>query len=117
MKATPTTDSDCEVIIHLYLKYGMKQTLQMLDGVFAFCLIDYRIISDSSTLFFARDPYGIRPMYVLKPSPYGIETNEDNRIVLASELKMLNNIYQESCKPSHKRYFCYKSSPPGTYLK
>ena len=30
------TGSDCEVIIHLYLKYGINQTLTMLDGVFSF---------------------------------------------------------------------------------
>lgn len=116
MKVTPTTDSDCEVIIHLYLKYGMKQTLQMLDGVFAFCLLDYRIISDTSTMFFARDPYGIRPMYVLKPSSYGLELNKDNSIVLASELKMLNDIYQDSCKPPNKKdIFVINQVPPGTY--
>ena len=28
--------SNCEVIIHLYKRYGIKQTLQMLDGIFAF---------------------------------------------------------------------------------
>ena len=32
--------SDCEIIIHLYKKYGIEQTLQMLDGVFAFHLWD-----------------------------------------------------------------------------
>ena len=31
------TDSDCEIIIHLYRKYGMEHTLQLLDGVFFFC--------------------------------------------------------------------------------
>ena len=36
MKVTPTTNSDCEVIIHLYIKYGIEQTLNMLDGVFSF---------------------------------------------------------------------------------
>jgi len=30
------TDSDCEIIIHLYKIFGIMQTLQMLDGVFAF---------------------------------------------------------------------------------
>ena len=30
--------SDCEVIIHLYLKYGIEKTLTLLDGVFAFVL-------------------------------------------------------------------------------
>ena len=27
------TKSDCEIIIHLYKKYGIYQTLQLLDGV------------------------------------------------------------------------------------
>ena len=29
------TNSDCEIIIHLYKKYGFEQTVRMLDGVFA----------------------------------------------------------------------------------
>ena len=40
MNVTPQTDSDCEVIIHLYKKYGISQTLQMLDGVFSFALFE-----------------------------------------------------------------------------
>ena len=39
-KLTMTTGSDCEIIIHLYKKYGIYQTLKMLDGVFAFVLLD-----------------------------------------------------------------------------
>lgn len=35
-----STGSDCEIIINLYRKYGIEQTLQILDGVFAFILID-----------------------------------------------------------------------------
>jgi asparagine synthase (glutamine-hydrolysing) len=34
-----TTQSDCEVIIHLYLRYGIEYTLHVLDGVFAFVLL------------------------------------------------------------------------------
>ena len=33
---TPTTQSDCEIIIHLFIRYGIEQTLRMLDGVFSF---------------------------------------------------------------------------------
>ena len=40
MNITPVTGSDCEVIIHLYIKYGIEQTLIMLDGVFSFILYD-----------------------------------------------------------------------------
>lgn len=53
----PTTRSDCEIIIHLYKKYGIDKTLQLLDGVFAFCLFD------NNSMYVARDPFGVRPLY------------------------------------------------------
>jgi len=66
MGVTPTTGSDCEVILHLYERYGIEHTLQMLDGVFAFVLYDYRDIhEDGFRVFVARDPYGVRPLYTL----------------------------------------------------
>ena len=40
LNVTPTTDSDCEIIIHLYIKFGINDTLKLLDGVFAFLLLD-----------------------------------------------------------------------------
>ena len=58
----PTTNSDCEVIIYCYLKYGIEYTLQLLDGVFAFVLID----ENTNNLFIARDPYGVRPIYYFR---------------------------------------------------
>jgi asparagine synthase (glutamine-hydrolysing) len=62
------TESDCEVIIHLYIRYGIEQTLKMLDGVFAFVLCDSRFQGDSidNHIFVARDPFGVRPLYSLK---------------------------------------------------
>jgi asparagine synthase (glutamine-hydrolysing) len=56
----PITKSDCEVIIHLYKKYGIEYTLKMLDGVFAFILFDIK----KGLLYAARDLYGVRPMFV-----------------------------------------------------
>jgi asparagine synthase (glutamine-hydrolysing) len=69
MDIVPTTNSDCEVIIHLYGKYGMEQTLQMLDGVFAFVLIDKRRDCEEQ-LYVARDPLGVRPLYILESYDY-----------------------------------------------
>jgi asparagine synthase (glutamine-hydrolysing) len=89
MKIRPKTDSDCEVIIHLYKKYGIDQTLQMLDGVFSFVLIDYRLENNESKIFVARDPYGVRPLYFIKPN--NIENNL-NVYAFASELKMISEI-------------------------
>jgi asparagine synthase (glutamine-hydrolysing) len=63
---TPNTDSDCEVIIHLYKKYGIEYTLKLLDGVFAFVLCDNKLSNEDSHIYIARDPYGIRPLYILK---------------------------------------------------
>ena len=80
MEIEPETDSDCEVIAHLYLKYGIEQTLQMLDGVFAFVLYD----SVNEKIFVARDPYGVRPLYQLS------NLNNYCLIGFASELKCLN---------------------------
>ena len=42
MDVEPTSSSDCEVILHLYKRYGIAQTLQMIDGVFAFVLMDLK---------------------------------------------------------------------------
>lgn len=82
----PTTESDCEVIIHMYLKYGFQQTLQMLDGVFAFVLYDTR--DNTERLFAARDSIGIRPLYYLKNLNAGYMS--DKLIGFASELKCLD---------------------------
>jgi asparagine synthase (glutamine-hydrolysing) len=86
MGITPETDSDCEVIIHLYKKYGIEQTLRLLDGVFAFVLTDYRSYSESAKMYVARDPYGVRPLYLMECG------KTDGIFAFASELKVLSDI-------------------------
>ena len=88
MNVKPSTDSDCEVIIHLYIKYGIEQTLTMLDGVFSFILYDNRLSNDlNNKLYVARDPFGVRPLYYLKNNNYDID--KYNLYGFASELKCL----------------------------
>jgi asparagine synthase (glutamine-hydrolysing) len=104
---TPKTDSDCEVILHLYKLYGIEQTLIMLDGVFSFILFDKKKLQ----LFVARDPYGVRPLYYLKNSYPTHNTNNRNALIgFASEIKCLtdssNPIYND-----HK----IEHFEPGTY--
>jgi len=100
MNITPTTQSDCEVIIHLYKLYGIEQTLQMLDGVFAFVLFDSNIVeSEPCKIFVGRDPYGVRPLYFLN----------DSVIMFSSELKMIANFITSEEKID---YFL-----PGHYME
>ena len=83
INTTPTTNSDCEIILHLYCKYGIVQTLRMLDGVFAFAIYD----ADLKQMFVARDPYGVRPLYAWR--------GPNNIFMFASELKMITKFLTE----------------------
>jgi len=114
----PTTNSDCEIIIHLYEKFGIEQTLQMIDGVFAFVLCDFDIQGINTKLYVARDPYGVRPLYMLAPKKvyYGyddlpLEKQSEHIIAFASELKVLNEIYNPKLVRTHK----IEHFKPGTY--
>ena len=112
----PETDSDCEVIIHLYLKYGIEQTLELLDGVFAFCLIDYRLTSNTSKMYIARDPYGVRPLYMMKPNGVQMEKNrkKNNKFIFASELKMIYDLYNEEINSTVENKYIIQQFRPGT---
>ena len=109
MNVEPQTGSDCEVIIHLFLKYGIEQTLTMLDGVFAFILFDNRINDDlNSKIYVARDPFGVRPLYcLLKNSNRSI--NVEPIYGFASELKCLE--YFKNLKVD----YIIEQFQPGTY--
>lgn len=73
---TFVSDSDCEILLPLYEKYGTGM-FAMLDAEYA-CII-YDKAADS--IVAARDPIGIRPLY------YGYA--KDKQIVFASEAKNL----------------------------
>jgi asparagine synthase (glutamine-hydrolysing) len=98
----PKTKSDCEIIIHMYNKYGIKQTLQHLDGVFAFVLFDYK----RNIVYVARDTYGVRPLFILD--------NEDcsDNIILSSELKSISKLLPDSSVQEPVKQF-----PPGNCYK
>jgi asparagine synthase (glutamine-hydrolysing) len=109
MDVTPKTGSDCEVIIHMYLKYGIEQTLNMLDGVYAFVLYDSKI----NKIYVARDPLGVRPLYVYNHFYFN---NSLSQFGFASELKCLEHFYNDTeiCSKSESRKQI-KQFTPGTY--
>ena len=85
---TPNTNSDCEIIIHLFKEFGIESTIQMLDGVFSFVLLDQRLGNEKSKIYIARDPYGVRPLYSMTE----ITGSTNSIIAFASELKSLKPI-------------------------
>lgn len=98
MNIVPKTQSDCEVIIYLYNKYGIEQTLRMLDGVFAF------VLYTPTSIIIARDPYGVRPLYYLDDYTRDI-------YAVASELKSLIGLTNNSTIDRIEQF------KPGHYLK
>jgi asparagine synthase (glutamine-hydrolysing) len=69
------TDTDTEVIIHLYEQYG-EACVEKLRGMFAFAIWDER----HKSLLLARDRLGIKPLFY---------TIVDDRLAFGSELKVL----------------------------
>jgi asparagine synthase (glutamine-hydrolysing) len=69
------TQSDCEVLVHLYQRDGIR-FLDRVCGMFALIIWDRA----RDRLIFARDRFGIKPLYF---------HHNDQRVVFASEIKAL----------------------------
>ena len=69
------TDSDTEVIVHLYEQYG-EACVEKLRGMFAFAVWD----EGKKQLFVARDRLGVKPLYFAE---------FQGRLIFGSELKVL----------------------------
>ena len=104
------TESDCEIIIHLYRLYGIEYTLHLLDGVFAFILYDTFL----DKVFVARDPYGVRPLYIKNSSNASLKVNILNNvgtICFASEMKSLYDLYN-----NNEELQLISQFPPAHYM-
>ena len=113
------SDSDTEVIIAAYLKWGID-CVRHFNGMFAIALYDH----DEGKLYLIKDRLGVKPLYYWE---------SDNGIVYASELKsiMMHPLFHESINyDTLTRYFVkkYILSPdtifenvhklePGTWLE
>ncbi len=135
----PSTQSDCEIILWLYERYGIEHTLQLLDGVFSFILLDQRSTIGEPMMYVARDPYGVRPLYCIhqkyestlpNDTPFfknipnylgggsrnlqhamSDQTTQESTIGFASELKVLSKFVEDSPSSTYK----VEQFQPGTY--
>jgi len=112
------TNSDTEVIVHLYEEYG-PEFLNKLNGQFAIAIWD----KNKQELFLARDRVGIRPLFY---------TTVGSSFVFASEIKSILEFPNFNSKLSAKslsEFFTFWTSlssntafegvfelPPGSYM-
>lgn len=101
------SSTDTEIILYLYIKYGIDKTLQILNGMFAFCIVDLT----KQKIFFARDRVGIKPLYYY---------DDEEEIVFASELKSIlarNSVKREIDLDAVEEYFSFRSPSAASLIK
>jgi asparagine synthase (glutamine-hydrolysing) len=113
-----TTQTDTEVVLHLYEELG-PQCLHQLDGDFAMAIWDAK----QQTLFLARDRVGVRPLFY---------TVTEGALIFGSEIKAIladRRVRAQIDPTGMDQVFCYWCSlsprtvfrgvqevPPGHYL-
>lgn len=100
-----STNSDVEVLVHLYEEYGCE-CIEKLNGMFAFILYDQK----NKKVWMARDRLGIKPLFYYY---------ENNQLVVGSDLSSVNSIVsQEIDKYSMMLYLghSYVPAPRTIYM-
>jgi len=87
------SNSDCEVLIPLYLEYGIN-FIKQLDGEFSFAIYDFDLETGYKKLYLGTDHLGMRPLFY---------TIYNNSLLFCSEMKglILDNNRVERFKPCH----------------
>jgi asparagine synthase (glutamine-hydrolysing) len=76
-----STNSDVEVLVHLYEEYGYE-SIEKLNGMFAFILYDQK----NKKVWVAKDRLGIKPLFYY---------HENNQLIIGSDLSSVNSIVQQ----------------------
>ena len=82
------TTSDTEVILHMYLEYGLD-FIRHLNGMFAFLIYD----REQKQIIAARDHFGIKPLYFYV---------DNDHLVFASEIKAILEHPAVVAEPDYK---------------
>lgn len=113
------TESDTEVILHLYEERG-AEVVQQLRGMFTFFIYDMK----KGTVLIARDPFGIKPLYYLEQKGAKVAFGSEIKSLLTypGYTKEINEeaIYQYlsfQYNPLRETFFKHiYRVPPATYL-
>jgi asparagine synthase (glutamine-hydrolysing) len=111
--------SDTEVVLYLYIEYGIHGLLERLNGMFAIAIYDGR----TQELLLIRDRMGIKPLYVF---------HDKQRVAFSSEMKSfkaLPGFQFELDRAKLSEFLLFRNAinetlfkgvfnlTPGTYLK
>ncbi|XP_061111460.1 asparagine synthetase [glutamine-hydrolyzing]-like [Conger conger] len=92
------TKVDGEILLHLYERFGIEKMVTLLDGVFAFVLLD----TANRKVCLGRDTLGVRPMFRM--------LTDDGFLAVCSEAKGLTEITHSMASPPEIAPF-----PPGHF--
>ena len=73
------TNSDTEVLLQLYIKFGIEKTLKLIRGMFAIAIYD----GNNNKVYLARDQVGKKPLYYY---------NDGQDFYFSSEIKAFKSI-------------------------
>lgn len=96
-KSVFTTNTDTEVILKAYERYG-EDAFSMLEGMFAFCIWDKRY----NRTYIVRDHFGIKPLYLYQ---------DEEKLMFSSEMKAMLKLssVQSGLDPDGVRdYFTFR---------
>jgi asparagine synthase (glutamine-hydrolysing) len=99
--------TDTEIVLALYLKYGLEGMLSHLNGMFAIVIVDLR----KNEILIARDRFGIKPMYYI--------SNNDT-FAFSSELKSfmyIDNFVFNLFEDQIDEYLLFRNNLNGTLFK
>ena len=112
-----STNSDTEVLLELYSKYG-KEMLNELNGMFAFVIYDLK----QDDFFVARDRLGVKPLYTWSDGKSMIFSSEISSIIDFANLSKIDEVGVRQYRKlrtffnGHTLYEGIKIFPPGSYF-
>lgn len=99
--------TDTEIILALYIKYGLEGMLERLNGMFAIVVVDL----SKQEIIIARDRFGIKPMYYV---------NTGEVLAFSSELKsfrFIDNFKFSLAEDQIDEYIMFRNNLNGTLFK
>jgi asparagine synthase (glutamine-hydrolysing) len=112
--------TDSEVILYLYIEYGIDKMLELLNGMFAFIIVDLK----QRKSFIVRDQLGIKPMYIYRTPSVFMFSSEIKSFTEHPDFKAeLNTNHLDEyllfryCAHDRTLYKDVKQVPPGHYYE